>query len=96
MSLEVPADLPLGGHFFFSSRPDQITTVLVDDELAMLLDGVEVFAHDFSTSGRPTSAIVEVPRSVMAQLAGQFVTIEYRDVYSAVVEASEMWLIWTP
>jgi hypothetical protein len=70
--------------------------VIVDDELAVLLDGTEVFTYDFSTSGIAEPAILEVPRTTMAQLAGQTVTIEYRDVYGWVVQASTMWLIWSP
>lgn len=70
--------------------------VLVDDELAVLLDGVQVFAFDFSTSGFPKPAVVEVPRSIVEPWTGQTVVIEYRDVYAVVVEASEVWLIWMP
>ena len=42
-------------------------------------------------------AIVEVlPREKMENLAGRTVTVEYRDVYAVVVQASPLWLIWTP
>ncbi len=44
----------------------------------------------------PLDGEVEVTRATMEQLAGQTVTVEYRDVYGDSVEASEMWLIWTP
>jgi CSLREA domain-containing protein len=93
-SVQIPGQLPPGGHFYFSSQRDAATAALVDDELAVLLDGAEVFAYDFSTSGTPVPAIVEVPRTTMEQLVGRTVTIEYRDVYGSVVEASAMWLIW--
>jgi hypothetical protein len=96
MSVRLPDELPPGGHFYFSSQRDAVAEVMVDDLLVILLDGVEVFAYDFSTSGHPEPAILEVPRSTMEQLVGQTITIEYRDVYSSMVGASEMWLIWMP
>ncbi len=70
---------------------------MVDDAMVILLDGTEVFTCAFSVSNKPPEpAIVEVERGTMEQLAGYTVTIEYRDVYGVIVEASEMWLIWTP
>jgi CSLREA domain-containing protein len=95
-SVQIPGELPSGGHFYFSSRRDTLAEVMVDDELVVLLDGAEVFAYDFSTSGTPMPAAVEVPRTTMEQLAGWTVRIEYRDVYGSVVGASTMWLIWAP
>ncbi len=68
----------------------------MDDELVILSGGVEVYSYNFSSSGSPTPAILEAPRSMMEQLAGKTITIEYRDVYGSVVEASDMWLIWVP
>lgn len=94
--LRIPGQLPSGGKFYFSSEPNVVTEVLVDDELAILLDGFVVYSYNFSFGGSPTPAIVEVPRSMIEQLAGKTVTIEYRDVYGSVVEASDIWLIWVP
>jgi CSLREA domain-containing protein len=94
--VQIPGQLSSGGHFYFSSQRDTLAEVMVDDELVVLLDGAEVFAYDFSTSGTPVPATVEVPRATMEQLAGRTVTIEYRDVYGSVVGASAMWLIWVP
>jgi hypothetical protein len=95
-SVQIPDELPTGGRFYFSSQRNTVAEALVDDELVVLLDGPKVFAYNFSTSGRPVPAIVEVSRATMEQLAGQTVTIQYRDLYAAVVESSTMWLIWTP
>jgi hypothetical protein len=95
-SLQIPATLPADGHFYFSSQRDAVAEALVDDKLAVVLNGSDVFAYLFSTSGHPVPGIVEVPRATIEQLAGQAVTIEYRDVYASVVQASPMWLIWTP
>lgn len=81
---------------FDDYRPDVVTPVLVDDEMAVLLNGAEIFTYDFSSSGSPKSAMLEVPRATMGQLAGQTVTIQYRDIYDVVVKATEMWLIWVP
>ena len=58
-----------------------------------------VAGHDDDFSSADTSpepAVVEVPRAVMEGLVGQTATVEYRDVYGDVVEASAVWLIWTP
>jgi uncharacterized repeat protein (TIGR01451 family)/CSLREA domain-containing protein len=95
-SIQIPDELPSGGHFYFSSQRDTVASAIVDDELVILLDGAEVFTYDFSTSGSPELAIPEVPRTTMEQLAGQTVTIEYRDIYGRAVGASTVWLIWSP
>jgi uncharacterized repeat protein (TIGR01451 family) len=95
-SLHIPTILPSSGHFYLSSRPDTVAEVLVDDEIAILSEGIEILTYDFSTSGLPQPAIIEIPRPTMEQLAGQTITVEYRDVYGSIVQASAMWLIWTP
>ena len=68
----------------------------MDDKLAFVLANDDIFVFNFSTSGLPEPAIVEVPRAVMEQMSGQTVTVEYRDVYGSTVNASAMWLVWTP
>ncbi len=93
-SVRIPPRLTAGARYYFSSRKDSVAEALVDDKLAILLDSVEVFAFDFSAaSGRPESAVVEVPWAVMEQIIGQTVTIEYRDVRAHIVSASPIWLI---
>ncbi len=94
--LRMPEELPTGGNFYFSSQPNVVAEVLVDDELAILSGGVEVYSYNFSPGGSPTPAILEAPRSMMEQLAEKTITVEYRDVYGSFVEASDMWLIWVP
>jgi len=96
ISLQIPTTLPSSGRFYFSSQRDAVAEALVDDELVIVSGGADVFTYLFSTSGLPQPAIVQVPRATMESLAGQTVTIEYRDVYASVVQASAMWLIWTP
>jgi uncharacterized repeat protein (TIGR01451 family) len=96
VAVTIPTPLPSNGHFYFSTSPTTLTKVVVDDEIVLLLGGKEIFSFDFSNGGSPQTAIVEVPRSVMEQLTGQTVQVEYRDVYGIVVRASEMWLIWLP
>jgi hypothetical protein len=95
-SVRMPAQLPTGGRFYFSSEPDRVAEALVDDKLAVLLRGEEVFVYNFSTSGHPEAGLVEVPRPVVEQWVGKTLVVEYRDVYASVVEASEMWLVWVP
>jgi hypothetical protein len=96
-AVRMPDALPSGGRFYFSSQRDAVAEVLVDDELSVLLDGVEVFTYRFSSAGTlPEPAVVEVPRTTMERLVGRTATVEYRDVYGVVVEASAVWLIWAP
>jgi hypothetical protein len=95
-SVLIPGPLPPSGRFYFSSQPDRVAEALVDDKLAVLLGGDEIFVYNFSTSGHPVPAVVEVPRPVAEQMAGKTVLVEYRDVYARLVEASQMWLIWVP
>lgn len=96
-SIQVPSPLPAGGRFYFSSAADRVSQVVVDDDLVVLLNGATIFVYHFSPGGQvPNHAIVEVSRATMEQLAGKTVVVEYRDVYGTLVEATEMWLIWTP
>lgn len=95
-TVNIPDQLPLGGTFYFSSQPGTQTKVLVDDKMVVLLDGVEVFSYHFSHSGSPEASTLKIPRSIMEQIAGKTVTVQYHDVYGVFVEASTMWLIWMP
>jgi hypothetical protein len=96
-TIQIPAALPEGGRFYLSSRPYQVSPVVVDDDIVLRIGNTIYFVHHFSPGGRPPGqAILEIPRTTMAQLAGQTVTVEYRDVYAALIAASEMWLVWTP
>ncbi len=92
----VPKEIPMTGDFYLSSQPDILSAVLVDDEIVMKIDDSIVFTHDFSSSGHPQPANLSVPRVTMEAMAGKTITVEYLDVYSSFVEASEMWLIWLP
>lgn len=95
-TVEVPANLPAGGHFYLSSKPDSVTETLVDDEVAILLDRNELLTYNFSANGSPKPAAIEIPRSTIEQMAGKGILVEYRDLYGYVVEARVMWLIWSP
>ncbi|MCB0167505.1 MAG: hypothetical protein KDI79_24970 [Anaerolineae bacterium] len=96
-SVQIPSTLPMSGKFYFSSKPDQVSPVVVDDDLVVQQNGLNRFIYHFSPGGRPVqSAIVEVPRATIEQMAGQTVIVKYRDVYAGVVYASEIWLIWMP
>ena len=65
-SVQMPDALPSGGRFYFSSQRDAVGEVVVDDELAVLLDEGEVFTYRFSSMGAsPDPAFVEVPRATM-------------------------------
>jgi uncharacterized repeat protein (TIGR01451 family) len=92
----VPDTLPSGGSFYFSAQPYVLTEVVVDDELMLFLGEEKVFSFDFSTSGLPVPAVVEMPRSLLERAVGKTLSVIYRDVYGDVYHASEMWLIWVP
>ena len=100
-TLALPANLPTGGRYYLSGSRDSITEIMVDDALA-IVDASEqdAFYYQFSQDGDPPSvpvaAIVEIPAETMARLTGQTVTLEYRDVFGAIVEAMEIWLIYVP
>jgi hypothetical protein len=70
--------------------------LLLLQTLQDISSSVIVYTYNFSSDGSPTPATLEVPHSMMEQLAGKTITIEYRDVYGHVVQASDMWLIWVP
>ncbi len=96
-AVHMPADLPTSGRYYLSADRNQVTEIMVDDTLAVTLDGQDVFVYNFSTPiKRPVPAIVELPREQVLQWAGKTVNFEYRDVYGAVVEATPVWLIWVP
>jgi uncharacterized repeat protein (TIGR01451 family) len=95
--LSLEDGVPHNGEFYFSNDPNQILPILVDDQLVLVRDDQELFSYTFSsTNTSPSPAIVEVPRQVVNTIAEGGVTLEYRDVYGSVVEASEVWLIWVP
>lgn len=95
--IDIPTDLPATGQFFLSSQHDQISAIGVDDELAILANGNELFVKTFSIDGQTVHhEIVEIPRSVIEQLAGETATFEYRDVFGNFTSASPVWLIWVP
>jgi hypothetical protein len=89
----IPDPLPAGGRFYFSSQPDKVAEIFVDDRIVIMLDGVDVFWYQ-SVLGKEN--IVEIPRPVMAQIAGKPVVVEYRDMFGAVLSATDVWLIWVP
>ncbi|MBN1888836.1 MAG: carboxypeptidase regulatory-like domain-containing protein [Thermoflexales bacterium] len=96
LSVRIPGTLPTTSRFYLSSRTDQATEVLVDDELVILVGGTPVFTATFSTASNPTPVrrIVEVPYAVMGQIAGRTVQVVYRDVYGSNVSADRLWLIF--
>ena len=96
-TLSLAGEVPSDGHFYFSRDPHQVLPVMVDDQLALVQEGQDIFTYTFSSEGvSPAPAIVEVPREVVQAIAGGGVSIEYRDVYGDVIQATEVWLIWSP
>jgi hypothetical protein len=95
LTLSVSA-LPSGGMFYLSSQPGAVQPVVVDDMVALVKGGSDLFSYAFSQGDVPTPAVVQVPRSVVEQVLAGGVTIEYRDLYGVWVSASEVWLVWSP
>ena len=97
VDVDIPAGLPAGGRYYFSSSPDMAAGVVVDDGLFVLLNGEVDFSYDFSTEHSvPTPVVIEVPREKVAAWSGQTIRVEYRDLYGVSVHASDIWLIWVP
>lgn len=89
--------LPVGGHFYLSSSTHYVAPILIDDEIAFVLDGADIYAHTFSTAdGSSVSAVLELPRSVLDSILVGGVTLEYRDVFGGSVAASSVAIIWEP
>lgn len=95
-TISIPSSLPMGGIFYLSASPSTLEPTIVDDKVVFQANGTAIFSHDYSTSGDPTPAVVQVPRSVLESVAGQPVTVEFVDVYGVLVSASPMYLIWQP
>ncbi|HYF62495.1 MAG TPA: FG-GAP repeat protein [Herpetosiphonaceae bacterium] len=90
-TITLPEPLPAGGHFYFSSAPDMVTPIKVDDELVVTVNGQERLAV-FATY----PLVAEVPRAEIEQWLGQNVVVSFRDKFGSVVGSAPVWLIWAP
>ena len=96
-TIDFASNIPATGKFYLSTRENMLTPVKVDDKIVISLDGNELFSKQFSTNCQPVqSQIVEIPRNVVEQMAGELATVSYYDVCGSSVEASTIWLIWVP
>ncbi|MDA0244329.1 MAG: Ig-like domain-containing protein [Chloroflexi bacterium] len=94
-SVSLPALHPTGS-YQLSASPTTAVPVVVDDEIALLLNGQELFVHNFVGANGIEPAVVPIPRTIMAQLAGQTVNIVLRDVQGGNIGASSIYLRWVP
>ena len=95
IKLVLPSTISATGQFFLSTKPDQVTPVVVDDEFVITLGGNELFTKRFSSNCQPVQEeTVELPRTLLEQLVGKTSTFSYRDVCGNFVKASTIWLIW--
>ena len=106
------ATVPADGRFYFSSAADRLQPMWVDDLIVMVKNGVDLFQYDFGAAPAGAAAImpaiipadilkitpqaVEVPRSVVEEMAAGGTTVEYRDFYGGVLGSSAVWLLWIP
>ncbi len=74
-----------------SSSSTSVAAVTVDDELAFLVAGQEVYVRVLTTP-----QVVELPRSLLESWGDQPVTAIFRDAHGAVIGSQPVWLIWTP
>jgi hypothetical protein len=68
-----------------------VTAGQVDDELAMIVNGEEVYMR-FLAYPR----LVELPCSLLESWGVQPVTVIFCDAYGSVVGSQPVWLIWQP
>ena len=90
-TVHVSQTLPQDGTFYLSSSPTSPVAGMVDDEVVLYLNGSKLFEFRYGNQ-----ALVVVPRSIMEQLAGNEVTVEFKDFYGINVEATPLYLIWSP
>jgi PKD repeat protein len=96
-SVNIPDQLPEGGSFYLSSRPDEPAETLIDDELSFFLCEQVIWGHNYAPGCVGLEpAIVEIPRETMEEMAGRTLTIQYQDVCGGSVGAKPVWLIWVP
>ncbi|MBX3056562.1 MAG: PKD domain-containing protein [Anaerolineae bacterium] len=97
-NVRLPDDLPTSGAYYFSAAPDQLQPIVIDDKLTIQSGNTTYFTYTFAEENAPNPipALVEIPHSVIANIAGRSVTIVYQDTYGGLVHATEVWLIWLP
>jgi hypothetical protein len=95
-TITLPSSLPTGGTFYLSASPSTPVASLVDDAIVVRAQGAIIFSHDYKLNSSPTPALVQVPRSILEQVAGQSLTVEFVDLYGSHVSASPMYLVWQP
>jgi len=96
VTITLPNPLPAGGAFYLSGSPTGLAPGLVDDGLIIKAGGQEIFRHDYGAAGRPTPALVPVPRTVLDPWAGQAVTVQFVDFHGSVTQASPLYPLWQP
>ncbi|ABX03853.1 MAG TPA: hypothetical protein DEF47_24860 [Herpetosiphon sp.] len=95
-TINVPSIVPTGGSFVLSADPDGQTPSLVDDAVVFKLNNQEVFRFEYTGSIAPSPTLVTIPNSLVAQWAGQTLTVEFHDRFAGQIQASTMYLVWLP
>jgi hypothetical protein len=94
--LRLTQTVPSYGRFYLSSDGETLQPVGVDDQLALVQNGSDLFVHTFGGEGGITPQVIELPRSVVEAIAAGGVTLELRDLYGGFVGASPVYLLWMP
>jgi hypothetical protein len=94
-------ELPESGSFYFSSQPYAGAPITIDDEISVYVgDKLVLGPHDFVSRTPPyppylEATTIEIPRKTMEEeMAGQTITIRFRDVYGQVYGCTTpVWLV---
>ncbi len=88
--ITIPTLQPTGS-YHFSSSPDSLANIFVDDIIEIVSEGTVVFSHTF---GDP--AVLEIPRATMESIEGKAVTLQFRDGFGEQTSATAVYLVYQP
>ncbi|MEM7031030.1 MAG: VCBS repeat-containing protein, partial [Chloroflexota bacterium] len=97
ITLSIPT-IASTGSYHFSSNPNSLQPVVVDDVLEVVLNGTVVYSHDFAISDPSTltPAVLDIPAAAMTQISGQTVTFRLRDLYGSTVSSTPIYIVYQP
>jgi hypothetical protein len=95
-TINLPAMLPSGGHFYLSASPSAALPAKVDDQVVLRSGGASIFSYNYRLVNQPTAQLVEISRSTLAPYAGQAITANFADISGDQISATPMYLIWAP
>ncbi|MEM8859195.1 MAG: choice-of-anchor Q domain-containing protein, partial [Chloroflexota bacterium] len=91
-TVEFPASLD-SGTVYLSSDQSELSPIIVDNVIQLIVGTTIVFEHDFTKTGVTTAEVIELPQSVVDQLLGESVTVVLKDKYGGGVGSSPIYLV---